>query len=234
MQTVYILIGLPGSGKTTYAKELIEKDPENTLRISMDDILQMVSFYRFIRDNAPLYREFEFSIYITALVRGFNVVVDRTNVDRETRKRFILPAVKVRELANLIFSEWQEERMSLFREPDEIIIKKLFEKLEFDETSLEHAIKEEFRKFYIQSQMPSLFGEQKDFYTHLKRVKNLKIVGVFFDLPIETCIKRRVEDPDVVRRGEGINWEEVILRLAGKLEEPEMCEGFDELIRIKE
>jgi len=42
MLTVTILKGLPGSGKTTWAKEQIAKSPGNYKRINKDDLREML------------------------------------------------------------------------------------------------------------------------------------------------------------------------------------------------
>ena len=233
-QKIYILIGLPGSGKTTYARDIVSRSPERTVRISMDDILQMISFYKFVRENAPLYHDFEDTLYIKALAEGFDVVVDRTNIDRATREKFIKPAKIARDIARDILKKWDEERMSLFRESDEKIVAKIFNSMEFERHSLESRIKDAFQDVYNKSFTQSLYGESPNFHKILKRVSNLKITGVYFNIPISTCIKRRTENPEVERRGEGIDWEEVILRMVKRYQEPMVEEGFDELIKIEE
>jgi len=233
-QKIYILIGLPGSGKTTYAKEIVSKSPERTVRISMDDILQMISFYKFVKENASLYHDFEDTLYIKALAEGFDVVVDRTNIDRTTREKFIKPARVARELARDILKRWDEERMSLFRDSDEKIVAKIFDSFEFEKNSLENRIIDAFQDVYNKSFTPSLYGESLNFHKILSRVANLKITGVYFNIPISTCIKRRTENPEIERRGEGIDWEEVILRMVKRYQEPMIEEGFDELLMIEE
>ncbi len=228
MQKVYILIGLPGSGKTTFARKLISNDPYNTIRIAMDDILQMTSFYNFIRENVPLYHEFESTMYVTAITQGFNVIVDRTNIDRKTREMFIKPPRRTREIARMILDSLNQERMSLFRESDEKIIEKILKEFKKDDELTEKII-QSFWKMFVSSLNPDLYHNRQDFESILKTVSNLEIVGVFFDLPIDVCIKRRTQDPYVLIRGEGIDWEGVIKKLAEKFETPEIDEGFDRL-----
>ncbi len=228
MQKIFILIGLPGSGKTTFARNLVSKDPFRTIRISMDDILQMTSFYKFIRENVPLYHEFESSMYITAITKGFSVVVDRTNIDRATRERFLMPPLKAREIASLIIKSYNQEKMSLFADPDDKIFERIFTMIPKND-ELTVRIVEGFQKVYISSLTPSLYQEKQNFLNTLKTVSQLEIIGVHFDIPIEVCIKRRIEDPAIETRGEGIDWAAVIKKLAEKFEPPGVQEGFDRI-----
>ena len=45
MKTILILRGLQGSGKTTFAKEWVNKDPESRVRFNRDDIRNMLGKY---------------------------------------------------------------------------------------------------------------------------------------------------------------------------------------------
>ena len=72
MKTLVILIGLPGSGKSTYAKEL---ETSGYVRINQD---------AFNGDREATTKAFE-----TALQEGKNVVLDRCNIDRNQRRVWI-------------------------------------------------------------------------------------------------------------------------------------------------
>jgi len=84
MKTLIIVRGVPGCGKSTYAKELVRKDPQNWLRVNRDDFRTMA--------NAGVYSEvFEMVIQDTvmamarkALQKGLNVVTDDTNLKGKT------------------------------------------------------------------------------------------------------------------------------------------------------
>lgn len=75
--TVIFLKGIPASGKSTWAKAYISKNPD-TVRINKDDLRAMA--------GTQWSKEFENIVYNTsqrmgerALFMGFNVVVDDTN-----------------------------------------------------------------------------------------------------------------------------------------------------------
>jgi len=77
-----ILKGLPGSGKSTWAKEQTLKD-KRTIRVNRDDIRQMVrkdyQFGDFKLED--LVTSIEQGSVIAALKQGFNVIVDSTGLN---------------------------------------------------------------------------------------------------------------------------------------------------------
>lgn len=73
---VLILQGLPASGKTTYAKELVGKGWK---RVNKDDLRSMVDFGEHSRMNEGLILEIRDMIVDLSLIHGYNVVVDDTN-----------------------------------------------------------------------------------------------------------------------------------------------------------
>lgn len=72
------LRGLPGSGKTTYAKELANK---GWVRVNKDDMRAMLNNSKFSKDNESYILALRDEIIISSLVQGKNVVVDDTNLD---------------------------------------------------------------------------------------------------------------------------------------------------------
>jgi predicted kinase len=87
-QIVWILVGAPGSGKSTYGKTLTEGN-SNIVRVCPDDNRRMiggdsnnqaVSFPAFCMAKAQMRN---------ALIAGKNVVFDATNMYRKARKDFI-------------------------------------------------------------------------------------------------------------------------------------------------
>lgn len=72
------LRGLPGSGKTTYAKELANK---GWVRVNKDDMRAMLNNGKFSKQNESYVIALRDEIIISSLVQGKNVVVDDTNLD---------------------------------------------------------------------------------------------------------------------------------------------------------
>lgn len=87
-----MLKGLPASGKSTYAKELIKTQP-NWVRINKDDIREMINGSQWSKENEKqvlIVRDNLIFQYITA---GYNVVVDDTNLNPKHEKQ-------IKEIAN--------------------------------------------------------------------------------------------------------------------------------------
>jgi predicted kinase len=87
---VKLLIGIPASGKSTWAKEFIKKSTSKWVRVCRDD-------YRFMLKDVP-FCDFDVEKMITKLVQdaivtslnnGFNILVDQTNVKVKYLNDFI-------------------------------------------------------------------------------------------------------------------------------------------------
>jgi len=77
MQKVLILKGLPASGKTTYAKELVAQG--GWKRINKDDLRSMLDSSVHSKKNEKFINNLKISIMNGALINGWNVVIDDTN-----------------------------------------------------------------------------------------------------------------------------------------------------------
>lgn len=82
MATLTMLKGLPGSGKSTWAKQLVADDPTKTVRVNKDDLRAMMHagvWKGNATENAILVaRDF---IVLTNLEEGRDVIVDDTNLE---------------------------------------------------------------------------------------------------------------------------------------------------------
>lgn len=81
---LYIMVGLPGSGKTTYIKNNLP----DVVRVSHDDIYKMLN-QKYNHEWKTLYHFIERQIIEEALFQQLDVVIDRTCMDKRTRSRFI-------------------------------------------------------------------------------------------------------------------------------------------------
>lgn len=75
---VLFLKGIPGSGKSTYAKELVKSGWK---RVNKDDLRNMLDNGQWSKKNEELVKIVRDEIIMTALDTGYNVVVDDTNIE---------------------------------------------------------------------------------------------------------------------------------------------------------
>lgn len=98
-----IMIGLPGSGKSTYRAKLVEQmiaDKRDFYVASTDDYLEDTAlrtghtyndaFELYLRQAEDIY----FSIFAKARARGADLIVDRTNLSESSRAKLIRPMLK--------------------------------------------------------------------------------------------------------------------------------------------
>lgn len=76
---VLILKGLPASGKSTYAKELIDKNL-NYKRVNKDDLRAMLDNSKWSKSNEKFVLEIRNKIILQAIEEGKNIIVDDTNL----------------------------------------------------------------------------------------------------------------------------------------------------------
>lgn len=87
MNQLLMLKGLPASGKTTYAKQLLTVG--NWKRVNKDDLRAMLDNYRWSKQNEKFVLELRDKIISDALYRGLNVVVDDTNFNPKHEEDFL-------------------------------------------------------------------------------------------------------------------------------------------------
>ena len=85
MQKVYIMMGLPATGKSTYAMDLVKKD-RNTILLSADGLRQEVLGDIMRQDHNPLIFSMMNEMAVTALRDGKSVVYDATNISEDRRR----------------------------------------------------------------------------------------------------------------------------------------------------
>ncbi len=72
---IYVLRGLPASGKSTWAKEWVAEDPENRVRVNRDDIRHQL-FGKWVGVDEQFVTKVEESMVREAVKAGKDVVVD--------------------------------------------------------------------------------------------------------------------------------------------------------------
>lgn len=86
-RTLVVLRGLPGSGKSTVAQAIVDSDPARWVRVSKDDLRQMMvgpngDLFRFVEDKGreAVVSKTADEMAMSALRLGLDVVVDATNL----------------------------------------------------------------------------------------------------------------------------------------------------------
>lgn len=79
MPNLVMLKGLPGSGKSTFARKWA-KESFNTKRINKDELRSMLDDGKWSKANEKFVLSIRDSLITSALIDGFNVIVDDTNL----------------------------------------------------------------------------------------------------------------------------------------------------------
>jgi predicted kinase len=80
-----VLVGPPGSGKTTWAKN----NQVGAVHVSQDDLIDAITPAGFDPIYRPVYQAAEDAVARAALQQGHTVIVDRTNRTRAHRRRWL-------------------------------------------------------------------------------------------------------------------------------------------------
>ena len=88
MQTVFVMVGVPGSGKSTRAEELAEK--HQAVIISSDRIRKKLFDNEEDQNHNDLVFKTYYEFFEQCLKEGRNVILDATNIDMDVRKQIFL------------------------------------------------------------------------------------------------------------------------------------------------
>lgn len=80
MIKVYLTKGLPGSGKSTWAKKIIDESPNGYKRVNKDDMRAMLDNGKHSTDSEKFVLEVRDAIILMAISKGKHVIVDDTNL----------------------------------------------------------------------------------------------------------------------------------------------------------
>ncbi len=87
-QKIIILVGIPGSGKSTWAKQYT-KENKDTLRVNRDDFRFMLSdSWDYSKKAEDIVTGLETDAAIYAINAGYNVIIDATNLSRDPKERW--------------------------------------------------------------------------------------------------------------------------------------------------
>jgi predicted kinase len=78
---IKILKGLPGSGKSTWARQFVEEN-KDWVRVNRDDLRNMRGFY-WLPKQEEMITKWEFEAVKSAIDSGYNVILDATNLNHK-------------------------------------------------------------------------------------------------------------------------------------------------------
>jgi predicted kinase len=82
MQKVEMCVGIPACGKSTYAKQIVSKDPDNWVRVNNDDLRAMMNGSVWSSNYEKMVTDTRNYLIRDALKRGKNVIIDNVNINR--------------------------------------------------------------------------------------------------------------------------------------------------------
>ena len=83
MKKVILMKGLPGSGKSTYAKKIVDDNPEHYKRINRDDLRLMFDNGFNSKPNETFIRSVRDLLIVKTLESGKSAIVDDTNLSEK-------------------------------------------------------------------------------------------------------------------------------------------------------
>lgn len=86
MKKVLILQGLPASGKSTFAKEILLKEPGRWVRVNKDLLREMAHASHWSEGNEKFIIKLRNQIILMALEEGKHVIIDDTNFGKHIEK----------------------------------------------------------------------------------------------------------------------------------------------------
>jgi predicted kinase len=82
--TLYILRGLPASGKSTWARQMVDKGEGRVKRINRDELRLMIDNGQYSAQNEYLIVRLRDMMAMQALLLGYTVIIDDTNIEPHT------------------------------------------------------------------------------------------------------------------------------------------------------
>ena len=102
MLIVYFTIGLPASGKSTWAKTKVDKSPNNIKRVNKDELCSMLDNSFLSKENEKFVLDIQDSIIKASLQNGKHVIVDNIHLvpQHEERIRELIKGLAILEIVD--------------------------------------------------------------------------------------------------------------------------------------
>jgi len=137
MNKMYILIGIPGCGKSTWSKENIN---ENTVVICKDAFRSMLRIdYKYNKKYEPIVHDLQTAAIISAANNELDIIVDEVNINKAKRDK-LKEIVPDYEIVYVVFknTDTLDRRMNeprgYTREEWNEVIQGMIESMEWPET----------------------------------------------------------------------------------------------------
>jgi predicted kinase len=86
MQKIEVLVGCPASGKSTYSKNLMKREPGIWKKINNDLLREMIDSGVWSFENEQIIVNLRKDMIKTFLTKGFNIIVDNVNLNKNNFK----------------------------------------------------------------------------------------------------------------------------------------------------
>ncbi len=130
MKKVIILKGLPASGKSTFAKQLIADNPGVYKRVNKDDLRAMIDGGKWSSDNEKLILKIRDNLILQFLENGNHIIVDDTNLHPkhiQQIKQLVKGKAEVEEkFFEITIEEAVKRDLKRFASVGESVIKKMY------------------------------------------------------------------------------------------------------------
>lgn len=128
MKKLILTRGIQGFGKSTWARQWVEEDPEHRIRINNDDIRNMLGSY-WVPSRETLVSNTKRDIALSALYAGYEIVIDNMNLNPKevkfwediVNKHNNFVDDKIRTKSDQVFYKYEIEFKDFFISLDECI-----------------------------------------------------------------------------------------------------------------
>lgn len=91
MKKIILTVGIPASGKSTWAREFVKNKPNEWVIVNRDSIRTMLGNY-WVPNRENLVSAIEENSVIEAIKNNYNVIIDATNLNPKTTNHWLIVA----------------------------------------------------------------------------------------------------------------------------------------------